>query len=126
MLYNALQESRGQWAPNNASRWPKHGLDLGLLGWGWGAPPTAADLAEARLMHRFLGDLAAHRGVLPDSWAWPPAAGAGAPADGDLYTMVFALTDGFPGGGSRAVRGFKASQCAALGALNTSEYWWVD
>ena len=111
-----------------AGRWPKHGLDLDLLGRGWPAPPTADDLAEAALMQRFLGDLATHRGTLPAAWAWPPVAGPGAPADGALYTMVFALPSGFPGGGTRAVSDFKAAQCgpAVLGQLAGQAFWWVD
>ena len=127
LLYNALQASPAQWSPSGAGRWPKHGLDLDLLGRGWPAPPTADDLAEAALMQRFLGDLATSRGgALPAAWAWPPVAGPDAPADGALYTMVFALPGGFPGGGTRAVEDFKAAQCAALGELAAQEYWWVD
>ena len=128
LLYNALQESSAQWSPSGASRWPKHGLDLGLLGWGWAQPPTPDDLAEAALMQRFLGDVAAGDGSVPASWGWPPVAGPGAPADGAVYTMVFALESGFPGGGSRAVRDFKAEQCGptVLGALAGETSWWCD
>jgi para-nitrobenzyl esterase len=126
LLFNALQQSAAQWSPSGDGRWPFHGLDLRLLSWGWGAAPDAADLAEAALMQRFLGDLASNRGELPAAWAWPPAAGPGAPQG--VWTMVFAQQDGFPGGGVRAVLDFKAGQCGAgvLGALAGPEFWWVD
>ena len=128
LLYNALQESSAQWSPSGSSRWPKHGLDLGLLGWGWPQLPTQSDLAEAALMQRLLGDLALGRGVMNESWAWPPVAGPGAPADGSVFTMVLALEDGFPGGGVRAEKDFKAAQCGAsvLGALAGESFWWCD
>ena len=78
-------------------------------------------------MQSFLGDFAVTGGVLPTSWQWPPVAGPGSPA-GQLWTMVFALPDGFPGGGVRAVLDFKAEQCgpSVLGDLASQPYWWVD
>jgi len=127
LLFNAFQESRAQWSPTGSSRWPKHGLDLGLLGWAWPQLPDESDLLEARVMQRMLGDLAL-TGAMPASWAWPPVAGPGAPADGGVWTMVFALnaSDSFPGGGVRAEKDWKAAQCGALGPLAGENYWWCD
>ena len=124
LLFNALQQSSGEWSPSGNGRWPFHGLDLRLLGWSWGSPPAAQDLAEATLMQRLLGDYAMHRGVFPDSWAWPPVAGPH--SKGGVYTMVLALEGGFPGGGVRAELDFKAAQCAGLKQLAGQAYWWCD
>ena len=99
-----------------------------MLGWSWSTQPNADDLGEAALMHRLLGDFAAAGGgPMPATWSWPPVAGPSAPS-GEPYTMVLALDGGFPGGGVRALRGFKAHQCGTkvLGELAGQEYWWCD
>ena len=120
LMYNAWQ--RGAWSPSGASRWPYHGLDWQALGWGWPASYNAlpSDLAEAAALQRLVGDFARGRGALPATWGWAPVT-PGQP----LQTLVFAQEGGWPGGGVRAVEGFKAAQCAALAAhLSPAQSWW--
>ena len=95
------------------------------MSWGWGDAyiPTALDFEGGELMQRLLSDLARGRGVMPDSWGWAPVT-----PGGPLQTMVLAQETGWPGGGSRAVEGFKASQCAVLEAhlAPAQNYYWCD
>ena len=122
IMFNAHQKSA--WSPSGAGRWPYHGLDWQNLGWGWssGFAPQPSDWAAAALLQQLVGDFAAGRGVLPAAWAWPPVA-PGQP----LSTFVVAQEGGWPGGGSRAVVGFKERQCGVLEAVGFSQtYWWCD
>lgn len=122
IMYGGWQKSA--WAASGAGRWPYHGLDWQDLGWGWGATfaPQPSDWAAAALLQKLVGDFAAGRGVLPDSWAWPPVA-PGEP----LSTFVMAQEGGWPGGGPRAVQGWKQRQCGVLEAAGFSQtYWWCD
>ena len=122
IMYNAWQ--RGTWSPNGNGRWPYHGLDWQAAGWGWsaGVVPQPSDFAEAELMQRLIADFAAGAGVLPAAWGWPPVAPGAA-----LRTFVAAQEAGWPGGGSRAVEGWKERQCGALAALGFGQtYWWCD
>ena len=101
------------------------GLDFAAMTWQWGPSylPLASDFEGGALMQRLLADFAQGRGVMPASWGWEPAT-PGRP----LQTMVLARETGWPGGGSRAIQGFKASQCAVLQAhlAPAQSYWWCD
>ena len=57
------------------------------------------------------------------TWNWPPVS-----ADTLLLsTYIFAQTDGFPGGGRRAVQGWKEKECDTLKSLGFGEtYAWCD
>jgi carboxylesterase type B len=116
VMFNAWTESQ-KW------RWPNHGLDLRYMTWGWGSDftPSASDLEAATLLQKLIGDFAVNRGVLPASWSWAPASVT------PLQTFVFTETDGYPGGGPRAVVRWKEAQCAALANLSIAEtFWWCD
>lgn len=116
IMYNAWTQS-ARW------RWPNHGLDLHYMTWSWGSDftPDASDLEASTLLQKLIGDFANNRGVLPASWSWAPA------SDTPLQTYVFARDDGWPGGGPRAVVGWKETQCEALANLSiTQAYWWCD
>lgn len=123
ILYNAYQRS-GVNATSNG-RWPYHGLDWTAMGWGWSFPPTEMDFAEAALLQSMVHDFAYGAGVLPQGGAWrnwPPVT-PGQP----LSTFVVAQQGGFPGGGSRAVVGWKEDQCDVLEGLGFGQtYWWCD
>ena len=120
VLYNAWPRSAP--SANGNGRWPYHGLDLTEMGWGWQAP-NATDLAAASLLQGLVADFCYNRGVMPARWAWPAVA-PGEP----LSTLVVAQEGGYPGGGTRAVQGWKNAQCTALYSVSlaTQGYWWCD
>jgi len=124
LMYNGWQKSAWAPPPSGAGRWPYHGLDWQELGWGWSSSfsPAPSDWAAAALLQRLVGDFAGGRGVLPGAWGWPPVAPGEPPA-----TFVMAQEAGWPGGGSRAVVGFKERQCGVLEAAGFGRtYWWCD
>ena len=118
-MYNAFQTSI--WSASGRGRWPYHGLDLAEWSWGWSSAfvPTPSDFAVSDLLLSLFGDFAATRGQLPASWGWQPVT-PGTP----ISTFVVAQDGGFPGGGSRAVEGWKAQQCAVLQANRFDGKWW--
>ena len=87
------------------------------------AAQARGDAAEAALLQSMVHDFAYGAGVLPQGvWNWPPVT-PGQP----LSTFVVAQQGGFPGGGSRAVVGWKEDQCNVLEGLGFGQtYWWCD
>jgi len=119
VLFNAWP--RATWSASGNGRWPYHGLDWQAMGEGWssGVVPGAADFDEAALLQALVGDFARGRGAMPPRWGWAPVS-PGAP----LATLVVARDGGFPGGGTRAVVGWKEAQCETLAAVGFDEGWW--
>ena len=123
IMLNAWQ--RSSWDSSGAGRWPYHGLDWQMLGWGWPSSftPAPSDFAGASLLQQLLSDFAASKGVLPAAWGWSPVL-PGHP----LQTLVLAQEGGWPGGGVRALQRVKERQCAVLAAhlRPAQNYWWCD
>ena len=101
------------------------GLDFDAMGWSWGSSyaPTPSDFQGGAIMQQLLADFAVNRGVMPASWGWAPVS-PGAP----LATYVVAQESGWPGGGSKAIVGWKQRQCQVLAAhlQPMQQWWWCD